>query len=174
MPLSEAEKWLDHLGSCSPCYADFKRLQEAQESRRRRTLLATAAGIILAVAFIGWALVHKRNEDLIAQAAVLDLRDRSLPRGTESNPNEQPLEVSHRVTSLRFLMPLGSSAGRYDVRIVTLAGQELVATSGTASANDGISSLQVSLRLDSFGKGKYILQIRKPESDWLSYVMVLK
>ena len=24
MPLSEAEKWLDHLGSCSPCYSDFK------------------------------------------------------------------------------------------------------------------------------------------------------
>ena len=25
MPLSEAEKWLDHLTSCSPCYSDFLR-----------------------------------------------------------------------------------------------------------------------------------------------------
>ena len=23
MPLPEAEKWLDHLTSCSPCYKDF-------------------------------------------------------------------------------------------------------------------------------------------------------
>jgi hypothetical protein len=23
MPLTEAEKWLDHLCSCSPCYGDF-------------------------------------------------------------------------------------------------------------------------------------------------------
>ena len=23
MPLSEAENWLDHLTSCSPCYTDF-------------------------------------------------------------------------------------------------------------------------------------------------------
>ena len=23
MPLTEAEKWLDHLCSCSPCYRDF-------------------------------------------------------------------------------------------------------------------------------------------------------
>ena len=29
MPLSEAEKWLDHLGSCSPCYSDFREFQAA-------------------------------------------------------------------------------------------------------------------------------------------------
>src|SRR5262249_18059551 len=54
MPLSEAEKWLDHLGSCSPCYADFKRLQDAHEWRRRRLTLAAAAGILLAAAVTGW------------------------------------------------------------------------------------------------------------------------
>src|SRR5437899_11161996 len=49
MPLSEAEKWLGHLGSCSPCYADFNRLQTAHESRQRRMVLAVAAGILLGV-----------------------------------------------------------------------------------------------------------------------------
>src|SRR5258706_9171972 len=47
MPLSEAQKWLDHLGSCSPCYGDFSQFREAQERSRRRTLLAIAAGILL-------------------------------------------------------------------------------------------------------------------------------
>lgn len=31
MPFSEAQKWLDRLGSCGPCYADFKRFGEAFE-----------------------------------------------------------------------------------------------------------------------------------------------
>jgi hypothetical protein len=29
MPLSEAEGWLDHLTSCSPCYTDFCEFQAA-------------------------------------------------------------------------------------------------------------------------------------------------
>jgi len=94
MHLSEAEKWLDHLGSCSPCYADFKRFREAFERQRRQRWLAAAAGILLTVGVLGWALHHKRNESLVAQTAVLDLRDRSVARGGEPTPGEQPLEVS--------------------------------------------------------------------------------
>src|SRR5438445_9560596 len=45
MPLSEAEKWLDHLGSCSPCYNDFSRLQANYQRRRTRSILAVAASI---------------------------------------------------------------------------------------------------------------------------------
>ena len=33
MPLSEAEKWLDHLGSCSPCYRDYLDLQAVKRKR---------------------------------------------------------------------------------------------------------------------------------------------
>ena len=94
MPLSEAEKWLDHLGSCSPCYADFKRLQEAHDSRRRRIWLATAAGILLVATVAGWALLRSRNDNLATQTAILDLRNRSVARGTETNPDEQPLELT--------------------------------------------------------------------------------
>ena len=32
MPLVEAEKWLDHLTSCSPCYRDFCHLRVAHRS----------------------------------------------------------------------------------------------------------------------------------------------
>jgi hypothetical protein len=32
MPLSEAEVWLDHLTSCSPCYIDFCQYQVARQS----------------------------------------------------------------------------------------------------------------------------------------------
>src|SRR3989442_13760133 len=34
IPLSEAEKWLDHLGSCSPCFQDFKAIKRKLHDRR--------------------------------------------------------------------------------------------------------------------------------------------
>src|SRR5215471_11921248 len=86
MPFSEAEKWLDHLGSCGPCYADFKRFREALEWRRRRMLLVAAAGILVAAAVTGWALLHRWNEKLIAQTAILDLLDRLNSRGPKQIP----------------------------------------------------------------------------------------
>jgi CheY-like chemotaxis protein len=50
----------------------------------------------LAVACIGgWFLLQRHNEGLVAQAGVLDLRNRSLPRGAEPNPTEAPLVVNH-------------------------------------------------------------------------------
>ncbi len=174
MALSEAEKWLDHLGSCSPCYRDFSQFRDAHQSRRNRILLAAAAGILLLVTVSGWALLHKRIENLVAQTAVLDLRNRSVARGTEANPDEQPLQLNRRSSRLRILLPIGSSEGSYDVRIATLSGEELLASSGTAKLSDHIDSLQLALPLDSLRPGKYVLQIRRPESQWASYAVVLR
>src|SRR5258707_2215681 len=43
MPLSEAEKWLDPLGACSPCYSAVSRFQAASRNRRTRTSRSVAA-----------------------------------------------------------------------------------------------------------------------------------
>lgn len=174
MPLSEAEKWLDHLGSCSPCYADFKRLQEAHHSRRRRTWLAAAASILLAVAVVGWALLHKRNENLIAETVVLDLRDRSPARGTEVNPAEPPLEFSRRISHLKIHLPVGSTEGGYDVRISGSDERIVVAAKGIAFKQQGIISLAVDVNLSSASPGLYVFQIRKYGSGWTSYPLQMK
>jgi hypothetical protein len=34
--LAEVEQWMDHLGSCSPCYRDFTPFRKEVVSRRRR------------------------------------------------------------------------------------------------------------------------------------------
>src|SRR5438045_1313886 len=41
--LTEAEPWLDHLGSCSPCFQEFKEFRRQSLNQRRRvlTLMAT-------------------------------------------------------------------------------------------------------------------------------------
>lgn len=175
MPLSEAEKWLDHLGSCSPCYADFKRLQESHEWRRRRALLVAAAGILLTVGVVGWALLHTRNENLIAQTAVLDLRDRSIARGTEANPAQPPLEISRRVSHLKIYLAVGSSAGDYDVQILERKEKVLFRTKGTAGRQDGITSLTIDANMSSANAGLYVLQLKKANiGTWTSYPLQVK
>lgn len=174
MPLAEAEKWLDHLGSCSPCYSDFSQFRKAFEIRRKRTLLAVAASILIAAGVAGWALLQKHNEALVAQTAVLDLRNHSVSRGTEPNPGERPLEVTRAATHWNIYLPLGSGEGPYDVRIVTPSGELLVATSGTAKLKDHITSLQVEVSLSSPPPGRSFLQVRKAGLEWNSYQLFLR
>lgn len=174
MPLAEAEKWLNHLGSCSPCYKDFSELRKGREVQRNRTLLAIAASILVAVGIASWVLVQRHNETLVAQTAVLDLRSHSVSRSPEPNAGEQPLELRRGFSQLKIYLPLGSPEGTYDLRIVTTSGDSLLNMGGTAQLNDGITTLQV--REDAFiaRPGQYILQIRKAPSEWNSYPLVLR
>jgi hypothetical protein len=174
MPLEEAEKWLNHLGSCSPCYKDFSELREVREVRRTRTLFALAASILVAVGIAGWALVRSHNETVVAQTAVLDLRNRSASRSPEQNLGEQPLELRRRFSQLNIYLPLGSPEGAYEVRIVTTSGDSLLNTGGLARLDEGITSLQVRGDAIFARPGPYSLQIRKPPSEWSSYPLVLR
>jgi hypothetical protein len=174
MPLTEAEKWLDHLGSCSPCYKDFSELRKVREVQRRRTLLAIAASILVAVGIAGWVLIQRHNETVLSQTAVLDLRNRSASRSPERNLGEQPLELRRRFSRLNIYLPLGSPEGGYEVRIVTTSGDSLLSTDGLARLNEGVTSLQVRGDAIFVRPGQYSLQIRKPPSEWSSYPLVLR
>lgn len=174
MPLGEAEKWLDHFGSCSPCYSDFSEFRRVYESRRKRTFLAIAASILVVVGFAGWVLLQRHNEGLVAQTAVLDLRNRSVPRGAEPNPDEPPLVVSRGATHWNIYLPLGSSEGPYDVRVVNLSGESVFSTSSVAVFSAGIASIQAQVKLSSVSRSEYVLQIRRAGSEWSSYSLLVR
>jgi hypothetical protein len=174
MPLPEAEKWLDHLTSCSPCYADFSQLRTVVERRRSQTLLAIAASILIGISVAGWALFFKPKEQAVLQTAVLDLRTRSVPRGGEPKPGEQPLEASRAVRHLNVYLPLGSAEGAYDMRIVTTTGSAVFTAEGTASLKDGVTSIQADVDLSSASSGEYVFQVRRPNSNWNSYALILR
>ena len=174
MPLSEADKWLDHLGSCSPCYRDFLQFQAAHRARRRRTLLAIAASILIVAGLAGWAVL--RNQKQLAGRA--DCRaglEKSISsRGGESNPVEPPLEVNRGVKHLTVYLPLGSAEGPYEMRITTTAGGAVFATTGVASLKDGVTSFEAAVDLSSASSGQYVFQVRRPNSEWNSYAVLLR
>ncbi len=174
MPLAEAEKWLDHLTSCSPCYRDFSELQAGYRHRRMQTILAIAASILIVVGVAGWALFFKQKGPPVVQTAVLDLRNRSLARGGEPTPGEQPLEVRRGVKHLNVYLPLGSAEGPYELRIATTTGSAIVTTNGVASLKDGVTSIEAAVDLSSASPGRYVLQVRRPTSEWNSYPLFLR
>src|SRR5258708_1033105 len=174
MPLPEAEKWLDHLTSCSPCYHDFSHFQAAYRRRRAGTLLAIAASILIATGIAGWVFLQNHNQSLVAHTPWLDLRNRSIPRGTEPNPAEPPLEINHAATHWNIYLPLGSSDGQYEIRIVTLSGEILFTAGGTAKLANQITSLQIPASLSSLRPGRYVLQIQRTGSEWSSYPLLLR
>jgi hypothetical protein len=174
MPLEEVERWLNHLGSRSPCYKDFSELRKVREVQRKRTLLAIAASILVAIGIASWVLVQRHNESLVAQTAVLDLSSRSVSRSPEPNPGEQPLELRRGFSQLNIYLPLGSPEGAYEVRIVTTGGDALLKIGGTARLKDGITLLQVRGKPTLPRHGQCTLQIRKPPAELSSYPLVLR
>ena len=174
MPLREAEKWLDHLTSCSPCYRDFSQLRSAHELHRKQRWLAIAAGILLCVSVGGWAFVRWHNGTQTVQTATLDLRDWSVTRGAEPNPNLPPLELTRSATSLTMLLPVGSAAGAYEVRMITRSGKPVLEATGTAELQNGITRMRVVARMPSVSPGSYVLQIRRDGLEWNSYPLRVK
>ena len=170
MPLSETEKWLDHLGSCSPCYRDYLDLQAAHRKRLQWALFAVAAGILLSILVVGGIHFFKHQGlPAVQTTAALDLRNRSLTRGAEQVPAEAPLEVSRYASQWDIQLPLGSADGPYEVRLTTEQGEQVLATRGVATITGGITLLHVEVRFSSTSPGRYVLQLREPKLAWNSY-----
>jgi len=174
IPLSEGEKWLDHLGSCSRCYRDYLDLQAVNRKRLQWALFAVAAGILLSILVVGRILFPGHHELPPTQTtAVLDLRNRSVTRGAEQGPAQAPLELSRYASQWDIQLPLGSADGAYEVRLTTEQGEQVVATQGVATISGGITSLRVEVRLSSVRPGRYVLQLREPTFAWSSYSLVV-
>lgn len=174
MPLSQAESYLDHLTSCSPCYRDFLQLQREHRQRRTRMIFAVAASVLIVAAIATWAAIRGHDNVQVAQSVVVDLRNHSMARGTEPLPSEPPLEISRSVSHLDIYLPLGSSDGPYDFRIATTREEVLRTGSGFAKVQEGITALPVDVNLSSVSPDLYILQIRKVGSEWTSYSLRLR
>ena len=168
--LTEAEPWLDHLGSCSPCFQEFKEFRRQSTNQRRRvlTLVATAAVLVFAVG--GWLWVRGRHSVQTTDTAVVDLRERSVARGqSPSDTGQAPLEIPRTAKHLVLDLPIGSKEGPYEVALITDAGDELLRATGTAELRDHITRLRVDVDLSSTWPGTYSLGVRQPTLEWTRY-----
>lgn len=170
LPLSEADPWLDHLSSCSPCFQEFSeiRKQKADQRKRAQMWLAAAAMVLLVVG--GWLWVRSRPSGQTAAVVVLDLRGRAAVRGeTSPDASQPPLEVPRKARSLILELPIGSNEGSYDVALLNPNGDELFRTSAAAKLEDHVVVLRADVDVASVAAGSYFLGVRQPGLEWMRF-----
>ena len=172
LPLAQAAQFLDHITACSPCYRDFRRFREAS-IRQRRALVAVVVGVLLVASVTGWRLFEGSRESQMAQTAVLDLRDLSVARGSQPAPQALPLKIRTTASRLSIYLPLGSSGGDYEVRLINSSGDAILAAKGAAQLQGQLTILVVPVTVSLVSPGEYVLQIRKIDSEWISYPVLV-
>lgn len=168
--LTEAEPWLDHLGSCSPCFQEFKEFHRQSAIQRRRALIWVATVAVLLFTVGGWLWVRGRHSVETTDTAVLDIRERSVARGqSESGTGQAPLQIARTVKHLILYLPIGSKEGPYDVGLLTETGNQIVSATGTAELRNHVIALRVDVDVSSVRPGAYSLGVRQPNVEWTRY-----
>jgi hypothetical protein len=170
VPLAEADPWLDHFSSCSPCFQEFTHFRKQAVDGRRRAQLWLAAAAVLLFAVAGWLWVHTRPSVQTSATVVLDLRERSVARGENSAETKQlALEIPRTAKHLVMDLPIGSKEGSYDLALLNEAGDEVLRATGTATLENQIVILRADIDIRNVSPGFYFLGLRRLGLEWSRY-----
>jgi hypothetical protein len=167
--LVHAERWLNHLSSCSPCFQEFSDFRKEAASQRRRTMAWTAAAAVLIFAVAGWLWV-RTSYSVSAATEVLDLRQVSAVN--TQNPTEEGRQTLVLYRSARHLildLPEGSNQGIDEIAIFTEAGAEILDTSSAARLEHHVVRVEIDVDVNRFQPGQYFLGVRQPGLKWAEY-----
>ena len=175
IPLSQIERWLNHLSSCSPCFQDFRRYRaEAARGRRRIFQVALAAAAVVLVIIGGLLWVSNRPSTQMA-VVTIDLRERSVARGDNpAETNQTPFDISRHGRHLVLELPIGSKEGGYEVALLGSDGEEIKRTTGVAQLENHIVTLKADLDIGDISPGSYVLGVRQPGLEWSRYPVRVK
>ena len=173
----------EHIVSCSPCYREFRSLQQANavassrsvQSRTRWLVTAAAAAVLAAVGtwlfFTQEQRVDEPEAPRIAQQTAevpteLDLRKYTVAR-SEERPAKQPvLELPRGRLNLTILLPVGSEPGGYEVQILDSDLRSRASASGSAEIRNYITTLRTTLDINELPAGSYQLAVRRQGEEW--------
>jgi len=169
-----------HLESWSvPEPALGLRLSDAAAAPRSRFRLvpawglAAAAVLVLAVAGSWFALKGGNGapistptvNETAPQVASLDLRPLAVTR-SEEQKSTGPLEVPRGRVNATILLPVGSSPGVYEVRILDRDLRVRASTTGSAEIRNYITTLEATLDTSGLDVGDYQLTLRREGGEW--------
>jgi hypothetical protein len=169
----------DHLSKCSPCYQEFRALQQRDAATRtsvaRRKRLAYAAAAVLVLAVAGSWFAQRGGDgapvsaptvnETVSQVASLDLRPLAVTR-SEEQKSAGPLEVPRGRVNATILLPVGSSPGVYEVRILDRDLRVRASTTGSAEIRNYITTLEASVDTGGLDVGDYQLTLRREGGEW--------
>jgi hypothetical protein len=174
LTLEEAEPWINHLSSCSPCTREFASFRKNFQRQRILRLAGIAAGLLLVVAAAAWLFLRQPSGTVRFQAATLDLTDRLILRGPEEGPPNPPLELAKGNLNLTVYLPVGSESGVYEIQVVREPGQPVWSAQGEAKLENHKATLHVQTDMSRLKPGLYLLAVRPKGWSWSYYPLVLK
>ena len=170
----------DHLSKCSPCYQEVRALQQAHaaaltaaETRRRLMYASAAAVLVLAIAG-SWFALRQNGAPAIStpiadttapQVASLDLRPLAVTR-SEDAKSAKPLEVPRSRVNATILLPVGSSPGSYEVRILDGDLRVRASAQGSAEIRNYVTTLEAPIDFSAVDVGDYQLTLKREGGEW--------
>jgi len=182
MDLHEAEKWLLHLGSCSPCFIEYTAFQKQAARRKTLELVLASAALVLVIGLAGWLWKgHSfRGKPNIARAmpyqkVTVDLRNRIVFRGEQpSSANSGPIQLPRGRLELTILLPKRNGPGSYGLQVSTELEKPLISTTGMAVTQNGITVLNVKLDVSKLSPAGYVLAIGGAGHERREYPLLIK
>ena len=110
---------------------------------------------------------RERDSDAIAVSdrETLELRPLAVTR-SEEQKSAGPLEVPRGRVNATILLPVGSSPGVYEVRILDRDLRVRASTTGSAEIRNYITTLEATLDTSGLDVGDYQLTLRREGGEW--------
>ena len=174
----------EHLVKCSPCYREFRALQEEHAHRQVSAPLVassrgwvTAAAVAVLVAGLGgiWFFVNRQappETPPISPTATaelrteLDLRKFAVTRSEQGSEQAAPVSLPIGVVDLTILLPVGSEPGAYDIQLLDTNLQSRASTRGIGEIRDFVTTIRATIDLRAMLSGTYQLAVRREGDDW--------
>jgi hypothetical protein len=180
----DIDDWVDHIATCSQCFAAYNAYRNAYTSRRNRRrvgALVAAFAVLLASWLLGRKVLFptEHHPEQIAEStprtAILDFRNRTSDRSVQDSPKVPP-EIPHLSQSLlnvQIRLPLGTEDGQYSLEFRNSGGGIAVRTTGTAVWDGTNETLSARIDLRAIEPGRYTLAIRKGAESWRQYSIIV-
>ena len=188
LSLEESGDLTDHIATCSPCFIEYSRYRAIYKwGIRAAYVLASAAAALLVVVAISRNFprgIPATPPTAVARAPiptgqasrVLDLRMRGDSRSDtpSGRADGDPPRLPREQLLLSIYLPLGSEDGVYDVALVSSSGQPIRTATGTSKLQDFVQVLPVTFDLSGLPPGRYELHIRRAQTPWNTYPLLLE
>ena len=176
----------EHLSKCSPCYQEFRALQQADAAqataaaRRKRVAYAAAAAAVLLLAIAGsWFALRQDGPQNsapangAAQVASLDLRPLAVIRSQEQN-SATPVKVPRGRVKATILLPVGSAPGAYEVRVLDRELRVRASATGSAEIRNYVTTLDATIDTSALDGGNYQLTLRREGGEWQMFPLTVR
>lgn len=187
VPLAQIDRQVEHIATCSPCFAEYMAVHEKWKRRRRNQLIALSVAAIAAFVIVGFVWLRtpepRTNAPTLTkdgqpkereQLATLDLRPFEVSRGTE-RPGRAPALLGRGRVTLTILLPIGSEEGDYEFEIQDEKGASKVRGSAPAARRNYVTTIATNLDLRPLNPGRFTWAIRRVgETAWHTYPLEVR